>query len=113
MPTGPSQSAASHATPGRDLFTRVEWELVARAVSLSRRELEILQCVVDDLKESAIAEALGVSPHTVHTHLERLYRKLGVSGRGAAVVRVFAVFRSISGAAPAQPDGAATTHPEP
>ncbi len=91
--SGPDDGRAGRG--GRELFAEGEWEAICRAAGLSPREVEIVKLVFDDLKESAIAEALGVSPHTVHTHLERLYRKLGVSGRCAAVVRVFAIFRGL------------------
>lgn len=80
---------------GRRVFSAEEWRSIAGAAGLSPREFEIIQRVFDDEKESAIASGLGVSPHTVHTHLERLYRKLGVSGRCAAVVRVIEVFRGV------------------
>lgn len=63
--------------------------MVGRGLRLSPRELQIVQGVFDDLKEAAIADRLGISSHTVHTHLERLYRKLGVSGRGPMIVAIF------------------------
>ena len=40
--------------------------------------------------ELAIASDLGISQHTVHTYLERVYRKLAVGSRVALVVRVMA-----------------------
>ena len=63
-------------------------------LALSGRESEILQAVFDDQKESCIAANLGISAHTVHTHLERIYRKLHVSSRVELVVRVFAAYLS-------------------
>jgi len=48
-----------------------------------------VQAVFDDQNESRIARSLGISAHTVHTHIERVYRKLGVSSRVTLVVRVF------------------------
>ena len=48
---------------------------------MSQRELEIAQAVFDDLSEGEIAEALGISTHTVHTYLKRLYQKLGAKSR--------------------------------
>jgi DNA-binding CsgD family transcriptional regulator len=53
-----------------------------------------MQAVFDDQKETAIAANLGISTHTVHTHLERLYRKLRVSSRVSLVVRVVAEYLS-------------------
>ena len=72
------------------MLSNGQWAALARSLSLSGRELEILQCIFDDSSEAAMALELGISSHTVHTHLERLYRKLGVTSRCAAAVRVFA-----------------------
>lgn len=51
------------------------------SAGLSRREREIAALLLTDAKECAIAAHLGISPHTVHTHVARLYRKLGVASR--------------------------------
>jgi DNA-binding NarL/FixJ family response regulator len=50
--------------------------------------LQIVRAVFDDQTEYAIAADLGISPHTVHTHFERLHRKLAVSDRVQLVLRV-------------------------
>lgn len=76
-------------TVGRNILSPGEWKTLSGTLELSRREAEIVQCLFDDETEAAVAMELGISPHTVHTHLERLYRKLGVASRCAAVVRVF------------------------
>lgn len=76
------------------MFSDDAWRHLARALRLSGRESEILQAVFDDQKESCIAANLGISAHTVHTHLERLYRKLRVSSRVALVLRVFLEYQS-------------------
>jgi len=73
-----------------DLLSAAQWRWVTTSLRLSVRELEIVRLVFDDETEGAIASTLGMSVHTVHTHLERLYRKLGVGSRGALLVRVFA-----------------------
>ncbi len=70
------------------MFTDGEWADVAEHLKLSRRELDIARCVFDDLKEASIAEELGISSHTVHTHLERLYRKVKVTSRCELVIRI-------------------------
>lgn len=44
--------------------------------------------VFEDLTELAIADGLNISPHTVHTHVDRLHRKLNVSNRVQVVLRV-------------------------
>lgn len=48
--------------------------------------------VFDDRTEFNIADELKVSPHTVHTHCERLYHKLCVTGRVKLVLRVMAEY---------------------
>lgn len=69
-----------------------EWLAIAASLRLSQREVQILRCILNDDSEAAAAEALGMSPHTVHTHVERLYRKLGVNSRCQTAVRIFATY---------------------
>jgi DNA-binding NarL/FixJ family response regulator len=82
------------APSGRTVFSEEGWHRVTSVLALSARESEILQAVFEDQKECCIAANLGISSHTVHTHLERIYRKLHVSSRVALVVRVFAAYLS-------------------
>ena len=77
---------------GRALLSAAEWTRVRLALTLSPREIQIVQCVCDDMKEICIAHELGISVHTVHTHLDRIYRKLDVDSRCSLVVRVFGEF---------------------
>ncbi len=87
---------AGEPTPqiGRTIFSDETWQRVTSVLTLSVRESEILQAVFEDQKESCIAANLGISSHTVHTHLERIYRKLHVSSRVELVLRVFAEYLS-------------------
>ena len=78
------------------MFTEQAWAEIARSLGLSGRELEILQGVFRNDTESAIAAALGISSHTVHTYFERLYRKLGVSDRIALILRVVQVVLTLT-----------------
>ena len=68
------------------------WRLLATRLRLSPREVEIAHKVFTDLKESAIADDLGISPHSVRTHMERLYRKLSVQSRVELVVHILTTF---------------------
>jgi DNA-binding NarL/FixJ family response regulator len=52
---------------------------------LSKREREILQKVADGATTRQVATELGISPHTVKTHLERIFEKLGANDRAQAV----------------------------
>lgn len=53
--------------------------------SLSPREREILQLVVEGLSSSTIAQRLGLSPKTVETYRGRLMQKLNVDSLPALV----------------------------
>lgn len=74
---------------GHEVLSDRQWRDLTAAFRLSDREAEVVLSVVDDLKESAIASRLGISPHTVHTHIERLYRKLGVRSRVELLTLLF------------------------
>jgi DNA-binding NarL/FixJ family response regulator len=54
--------------------------------SLTPRELEILQLIVDGHTNQQIARTLGISEKTVKTHCSRLFQRLGVSDRTQAAV---------------------------
>lgn len=58
---------------------------------LSARQREVLVGIARGRSYRQIAEELGVSPHTVKTHAERLYERLGVHSR-PALLRVAADF---------------------
>ena len=88
-PPNDNVSSTSDTGLGRAVLSDQQWRSLARSLHLSGREIEVLRCVFDDQTEAGMALELGISCHTVHTHLERLYRKLGVRSRCAAVVRVF------------------------
>ena len=82
-------------TPGQTVFVPGEWRSLATCLGLSPRECGIVRAVFDGDSEKDAAERLGLSPHTVHTYLWRIYRKLGVQSREQLLVRVFAEFRSL------------------
>jgi two-component system, NarL family, nitrate/nitrite response regulator NarL len=60
---------------------------VVRAVNanglslLSKRELDVVQCVVQGLTNQEIADRMGLSRHTIKNYLFRVFDKLGVSNR--------------------------------
>jgi DNA-binding NarL/FixJ family response regulator len=53
--------------------------------NLTRREFELIQYVVEDLAETAIAQKLFISPHTVRTHIRNIYKKLHVNSKPSMV----------------------------
>jgi ATP/maltotriose-dependent transcriptional regulator MalT len=52
------------------------------ALGLTRREAEIVGLVIRGESNAAIGETLHVSPMTIKKHLDNIYMKLGVRGRG-------------------------------
>lgn len=62
---------------------RADHELVE---PLTPREMEVLQCAAQGLRNKDIARDLGVSVRTVEGHLSTILAKLGVASRTAAVV---------------------------
>ena len=57
----------------------------AQAPVLTPREREVLNFIAQGLSIPAIAAELYLAPSTVKTHVQRLYEKLGVGDRAAAV----------------------------
>jgi DNA-binding NarL/FixJ family response regulator len=68
-----------------DLFARFPPQ--NRDYGLTPREREILQLMVDGLIKKTIAERLSLSFHTVDAHLRKIYEKLHVTTRQAAVAK--------------------------
>ena len=49
---------------------------------LSGRQTDVLHLLLRGMSEKEVARELGVSTHTVHTHVKKLYTQFGVSSRG-------------------------------
>ena len=77
--------------------TGVEPAVLVR-LGLSLREAEVLAWATAGKTNPAIAALLHISPRTVQTHLERVYRKLGVETRTAAAGRALEAMRDIAAA---------------
>jgi DNA-binding CsgD family transcriptional regulator len=58
-------------------------------LGLTSRECQVLRFVAQGQSDVGVARALDLSPGTVKKHLERIYRKLGVSSRTAAIAHAF------------------------
>ena len=55
------------------------------ALRLSAREAEIMTLIAEGHSNGAIATALTVAEKTVKNHVNRIYAKLGVGSRQAAI----------------------------
>lgn len=51
---------------------------------LTKREIEVLRAVAQGLTDQQVAERLVISHRTVHSHLNSIYSKLGITSRSAA-----------------------------
>ena len=59
----------------------------AVAEPLTGREMEVLWLLCGSLTRREIAAELGLSPNTVKTQVQAIYRKLGVGTRRAAIIQ--------------------------
>jgi DNA-binding NarL/FixJ family response regulator len=55
------------------------------STTLSEREIEALNLLARGFTYAETAELLGISPHTIGTHVKNIYRKLEVTSRAEAV----------------------------
>ena len=96
--SGLSQSHQStQAIEGTKLLQQIHLASVARQLGLSNREREIIRGFFLQETEMAAALRLGLSPHTVHTYVQRIHRKLGSADRCSAVIRVFMAYLAVTG----------------
>ena len=86
------EAAMSSVPSCSSRLTAQDGSAIARQLDISIRQLQIIQRVFDGLDGPGIGKALGVSPHTVHAHLARLYRTLGVTSRCELIVQVFLAY---------------------
>ncbi len=77
--------AVIHPTLTRAFIEEVQYVDKRPETPLSKRESEILQSVAYGATTKEVARDLGISPHTVKTHLERIFEKLGANDRAQAV----------------------------
>ena len=71
---------------GKGLESLVIWTARPRALGdpfdrLTEREWVIFRSLNTDGSEKQLANQLGLSPHTLHSHIKAIYRKIGVQGR--------------------------------
>ncbi|SEL37663.1 response regulator [Streptacidiphilus jiangxiensis] len=85
--TAIAAAAEGRTTLSAPVASRVMARLRAPGPTLTPRELDILAHLSKGLGNREIAQALFISEATVKTHLVRVYAKLGVDTRAAAVAR--------------------------
>lgn len=86
-------AAGRNLTPSETLVAALEpfaTRLGSRGISLTPREAEILRLLASGMTDPAIAAALFISVRTVENHVARIFAKLGVRTRTAAVTAAIA-----------------------
>lgn len=68
--------------------TRSRLSGVASRSSLSRREVDVFDLLIDGFRVPTIADKLCISTHTVRNHLKSMYRKLGVHSQSELIALV-------------------------
>lgn len=58
---------------------------------LSERETQILRCISEGGSNKEVARQLGISPSTVRTHVESMFRKLQCTTRAAATLKALSL----------------------
>jgi DNA-binding CsgD family transcriptional regulator len=59
-------------------------------LGLPRRARQVLLCLLSGASEKQIARELSISPHTVHTYVKQLHKRLNVASRGELLSRFLA-----------------------
>ncbi|MFD4721466.1 response regulator [Streptomyces sp. NPDC058423] len=78
-------AATGRTTLAATLADRLMNRLRTPGTALTRRETEVLVLVAEGLSNQAIGDRLHLTEGTVKSHLARIYTKLGVDSRTAAV----------------------------
>jgi DNA-binding CsgD family transcriptional regulator len=78
-------SSSSEDAPSAGAAAETQSSASELPFGLTRRELEVLELLVEGRAQDQIAEILVISPKTVATHIQRILAKLGVHSRAQAV----------------------------
>jgi DNA-binding NarL/FixJ family response regulator len=93
-------NSVAHREPtssaGSAMLSSEAWKRIGCSLRLSGRELQIAQGTFDDKTEFAMAVDLQISPSTIHSHVERLHRKLAITDRAQLLLRVIQEFLALT-----------------
>ncbi len=71
----------------RKIIHEFQDEVTGEQFLLTPREKEIVKRIEDGLTYKEIGEKLGISTHTVHTHIKNIYEKLQAKDRNDAIIK--------------------------
>jgi len=66
----------------------VNLEAAKQRFDLTRREVEVVEAVINGATNHDIAELLSISEHTVKDYVKRIIRKTGVKNRSSILCRI-------------------------
>ncbi len=89
--TGGAPMTSSIARKVVQFFKQFPAAAKPSAENLTPRETEILDYLVKGYSYKETASEIGVAYSTVHTHIERIYKKLQVQSRAQAVARYLGI----------------------
>ena len=72
------------------VFTPQAWNELKQDLSLSRRQADVVEQLLQGRSDKQIARELQMSVPTVRTHLCRLFSRFGVEDRCELIVHVYA-----------------------
>lgn len=75
-----------HPSLTKKLFNYHHKQSARKDMGLTRREKDVLSCLVQGLSNKEIAERLFISDKTVKIHVSKIYKKLNVKSRSQAVI---------------------------
>jgi predicted ATPase/DNA-binding CsgD family transcriptional regulator len=84
QPSAPSAPRQPTLQPSSQPATQTVHTQPKETAELTVRELDVLRLVAAGMTDAGVAEALVISPRTVHSHLRSIYSKLGVTSRSGA-----------------------------
>jgi DNA-binding NarL/FixJ family response regulator len=73
---------------GVTIHRKFDMDVVQKQFGLTRRETEVTFCLTKGLTNKEIANALSLSPQTVHDYVKQVMKKLGTSTRAGIVGKV-------------------------
>ena len=71
----------------RKVLQEFQDESVGDRYILSGREKDIVKCIEEGMTYKEISLTLGISSHTVHTHIKRIYEKLQAKNRAEVLLK--------------------------
>ena len=117
--TTPPQTVLTHITNqlGKLLGCLLAWQanpeiLKAPFDQLTDREWIVLRGLHSEDGEKQLADRLRLSPHTLHSHIKSIYRKVGVQGRLPLLLRLNRAVRELRASFPISASPSLTTSAE-